>query len=1055
MNEHGSGLNIITNGQGGDACCSLPENPFLVKRREFLKVAGLGLVGSMAGSAPTVMAGKFTAEDLKHGMLIPADKKLDQEWVRNLFDRGVKEVYRGESLQHIGMPCGGIGAGQLYLRGDGALVAWKIFNGAKDGWGEAAHTIYRELKSESPVQQGFALTVRQGNQSPSLHQLTAEEFSDVSFEGEYPIGTVRYADDTVPVSVEMEAFSPFIPMNAKDSALPATLFRLTLRNNSSQPVRAGIAGWLENAVCNSVDPSLPGQKVTALSDEKGRRAVLHRAVAGDPQETQSQRAPIVFENFEGPDFKNWQVEGRAFGDKPLAGTAPNQGGVTGFEGKGLVNSFVDGDQPRGKMMSKQFTIERSYINLLVGGGGHKAQTCVNLVVDGKTLHTATGQFAEHLMWQTWEVAELAGSKAQIEIVDQSSSGWGHVLVDQIEFSDSRRSGKDDRFERSRDFGSMALACSDPAVEWPQDIPLPKEIDKSSIVTQGNVSKSVQDKLVGVLSSREFELAPDEEKQVVFVLAWHFPNAQQGNYYATQFEDAAAVVDYVFDNQDWLAGETRLWRDVYYDSTLPFWLLDRLMSTVSTLATGTCQWWADGRFYAFEGVWCCPGTCTHVWNYAQAHARLFPELSRSVREMQDFNPRATGGGYHTESGLVGFRGNDDYAADGQCGTVLKAYREHQASADNSFLQRFWPRIKQALLYSIEQDANSDGLIENSQHNTYDINYEGPNTFVGSLYLAALRAGEEMAKEIGDLPFASHCRAIYESGLRLTQVSLWNGEYFVQDVDLEKHPRNQYGQGCLSDQVFGQGWAHQLNLGYIYPREMVASALNSVWKYNWAPDIGPYNEAHKPFRWFITPGRAGLFTCTWPKSEYLPDGTSYKNEVWSGIEYQVAGHMIAEDMVTEGLAICRAIHDRYQPEWFNPYNEIECGDHYARAMASWSVLLALSGYKYHGPQGSLGFAPKISPEQFKVAFTAAEGWGSFQQDRDAQGQTEQVTLAWGQLRLNELQFQLEPNGKLDKAVVNHNASPVTAELSVEGQNARLSFSEPLVLHAGDTLRVRFTR
>ena len=210
-------------------------------------------------------------------------------------------------------------------------------------------------------------------------------------------------------------------------------------------------------------------------------------------------------------------------------------------------------------------------------------------------------------------------------------------------------------------------------------------------------------------------------------------------------------------------------------------------------------------------------------------------------------------------------------------------------------------------------------------------------------------------------------------------LWNGEYFIQLVDLQKHPKDQYDKGCLSDQLFGQGWAHQLALGYLYPPEKVKQALHSIWKYNWAPDVGPYNEAHPPERWFALPGEAGLFTCTWPKSPYLKEGVRYREEVWTGIEYQVAGHMVWEGMVTEALAICRGVHERYHPAKHNPFNEIECGDHYARAMASWGVFTALAGFEYHGPKGHIGFAPHITPENFRAAFTAAEGWGSFAQTR----------------------------------------------------------------------------
>jgi non-lysosomal glucosylceramidase len=234
--------------------------------------------------------------------------------------------------------------------------------------------------------------------------------------------------------------------------------------------------------------------------------------------------------------------------------------------------------------------------------------------------------------------------------------------------------------------------------------------------------------------------------------------------------------------------------------------------------------------------------------------------------------------------------------------------------------------------------------------------------------------------GTRPYAKDLREIYRKGERLSAKRLWNGEYFIQEVDLKDHPKDQYGEGCLSDQLLGQNWAHLTGLGHVYPRDKVRKALESVWKYNWTTDVGAYNKVHPTKRAYALGAEAGLITCTWPRSEYLTEGVAYKEEVWTGIEYEVASTMIREGMVEEGLSICRAVHERYHPEKRNPYNEVECGDFYARSMASWGVLLALSGYTHHGPKGHLGFGPRVTPEDFRCAFTTAEGWGSFSQRFD---------------------------------------------------------------------------
>jgi len=563
--------------------------------------------------------------------------------------------------------------------------------------------------------------------------------------------------------------------------------------------------------------------------------------------------------------------------------------------------------------------------------------------------------------------------------------------------------------------------------------------------------SVNRAKAGVVLAPAIELEPNARHTFTFVLAWHFPNHAQGHEYAGRFDNATEVAHYVLDNHDRLAGDTKEWHETFYeDSTLPRWLLFRLHSTVSNLATGTCQWWRNGRFWAWEGVGCCAGTCTHVWNYAHAPARLFPELERSARQMQDF-----GEGFDEERGLVGFRSNRAYAADGQCGTILKAYREHLCSADRSFLRRNWSRIRKALEFSIQQDENNDGLIENSQHNTYDINFMGPNTFVGSLYLAALRAGEEMAREMGDVQFAQRCQRIFESGSRLSVERLWDGEYFIQIVDLRKHPKYQYAKGCLSDQLFGQGWAHQLGLGYIYPAKNVRETLGSVWKYNWAPDVGPYNEAHAPERWFALPGEPGLFTCTWPKSAHIKEGVRYRSEIWTGIEYQVAGHMVWENMLTEALAICCGIQERYHPAQHNPFNEVECGDHYARAMASWGVYTALAGFEYHGPKGHIGFAPRITPENFRAAFTAAEGWGTFIQTRTASLQQERIDLRWGKLQVKTLAFAIPANWEAVDVAIRTTEGPVSSRSMQRNGRIEIELRQDLTLSKGQGLEIEIRR
>jgi len=294
-------------------------------------------------------------------------------------------------------------------------------------------------------------------------------------------------------------------------------------------------------------------------------------------------------------------------------------------------------------------------------------------------------------------------------------------------------------------------------------------------------------------------------------------------------------------------------------------------------------------------------------------------------------------------------------------------------------------------------------------------------------------------------------------------LWNEPYgyFVQRAD-PAHARavGSY-DGCEIDQVFGQHWAFQVGLGRILSAPHVKRALQSLWTYNFTPDVGPYRKVNKPGRWYAMPGEAGLLMVTFPKGNGpkidAPGGgwsAVYFNECMNGFEYQAAGHMIWEGMVLEGLAITRAIHDRYQAPRRNPWNEVECGDHYARSMASYAVFLAACGYEYHGPKGYLAFAPQIQPEEFRAPFTTVEGWGTFSQRRTDQVQTASVGVRWGRLKPKRLRVGLKEKFQPAQVAVQLAGKPVTdvrSRLSAQESAIDIKFPEELVITAGNDLAV----
>jgi len=574
---------------------------------------------------------------------------------------------------------------------------------------------------------------------------------------------------------------------------------------------------------------------------------------------------------------------------------------------------------------------------------------------------------------------------------------------------------DDGEERP-DMGDMTLAIMDHGEGVFAVASLPQDSEEGPFAAGPETAHSSSDVRPKGAVGKSLSLAPGEETTVSFTVAWRFANhpapVGKGHYYAERFASSLAAMDYLTKRYDDLYTRTRSWHDTWYDSTLPHWLLDRTFVNTSTLATSTCMRLEGGRFYGWEGVGCCAGTCSHVWHYAQSVGRVFPELERITRERVDY------GLSYQPDGSIWYRGDINQpearheAIDGQCGTILRVYREHTMTPNDAFLRRVWPRVKGSIQFLIKQDGDGNGVLEGKQFNTLDAAWYGPVSWLSSLYIAALRAGSAMAREMGDEAFATECDTLAKRGGQWVSENLFDDEYFYQERDPAHTEAFGSGIGCHIDQVFGQGWAHQLGLERVLPQDKTQTALKSLWRYNFTPDVGPYREEYQTGRWYAMPGEAGLIMCTFPKGgEREARGNKpthgfagYFNECMNGFEYQAAGHMIAEGLVQQGLAVTRAVHDRYHPSRRNPYNEIECGDHYARSMASHGVFVSVCGFEHHGPKGHIGFSPRLSPEDFRSAFIAAEGWGTFAQKRDDRLQTETLRLNFGHLNLKQMAFDL---------------------------------------------------
>jgi hypothetical protein len=789
--------------------------------------------------------------------------------------------------------------------------------------------------------------------------------------------------------------------------------------------------------------------------------------------SRSPRADIAYETFESETYGRWTTAGEAFGSGPVevSKVQSYQGDVNGV-GQRVVNTHSTSpgntiesrDAAKGTLTSPAFKIERDYIRFRIGGGAHAKRTCMNLLVDGKVVRTATGQNNNRMEPTTWNVRRWEGQNATLEIVDQESGPWGNVGVDEIVFTDKSEKPLGP-LTAEADFGSFALALiekkpEDFAISALKSGPPGEAVFARTSAAEQTGERPFPELLIGAVG-RKMKLAPGAAETAVFLVSWHLPNLKMdklplGRHYAARFRDALAVVEYVRQNWTRLNAQTRLWHDTWYDSSLPYWFLDRTFLNTSILATSTCYRFGDGRFYAWEGVGCCEGTCGHVWQYAHAVARLFPDLERITREKVDFGLALQ------PDGAIHFRGefNDIPAIDSQAGTILRALREHQHSADAAFLKRNWPGIKRAVEWLMAKDGDGDGIIDGNQHNTLDTDWFGPVAWLSGLYLAALAAASAMAQELGDGDFASRCDKILAVGRGRITERLFEDGYYVNRPDPKHLDAINSGSGCEIDQVFGQSWAFQVGLPRIFPEAETRSALRAIWRYNFSPDVGPYRKAYTAGRWYAMPCEAGLLMCSFPRTDWDyaqakgkgPDwAAGYFNECMNGFEYQAAGHMIWEGMLTEGLAVTRAVHDRYHPSRRNPWNEVECGDHYARSMASYGVYLAACGFEYHGPKGHLGFQPRLKPEQYKAAFTTAEGWGTCEQVIKDSKLAFDVRLKWGSLKLKTLALQA-PKGATGQATASLDGIAVPVQAALEGTRLNLSFPTGLSMKAGQTLDLK---
>jgi uncharacterized protein (DUF608 family) len=1011
-----------------------------------------------------------------------------------LMAQGDTKVYSGKYLEAISMPVGGIGTGCIQMNGQAERAIWQIFNNYCEAWvADSFFAVGAQAKNK-----GAVVRVLQTSKVGPF-----ERMDGLTFRGEYPFGWYDFTDDDLPVKVGMEVFNPLIPLNSRDSAIPCAIFNITVSNPTDTEMQVSLLATQQNAagfMCS-------------------QQAVWPGPSGG-----------IVFADFEGADYGSWVTTGDAFGSGPLHEILHGEQKLRGFKGKGLVNTYgADKDAATGTLKSPAFTISRDFIHFLIGGGSHEGKTCINLWVDNQKVKSTVGPNSDDMQWKFWQVGDLKGKQAYIEIVDSVTGGWGHIDIDHIVFFDesiktfrpeikglgqnknrivkesdysllymtTERKGYDadpaeaeklcalngvDKSKYDKGLGDMTLMVLSESAQasalWENLEKLHQSwLSGNTLTGPQEIGPSEQGKTYNGALAVPMTLGPSQSRTITFILTWNFPNAVhgaknektqlnwqfQGNKYCNWWPDSMAVAGYVKDNLKRLSQESRLYHDTFYSSNLPHWLLDRISSQSAILSSKTFFWAADDYIGCWEGCCrkegCCFGNCSHVYHYAQAHARLFPDLARKIRQ-QTFS-------YQREDGcLTNRNGSAQEAIDGMCGEILGTYREHLMSGSRAWLDSNWDHVKGAMNFIIQRwDADGDGMLSGLQHNTLDTEVSGCSSWLGSLYLSALSASQKMAELENDSDMAKKYRDISISGAKNQNDRLWNGEYYIQipEANLAGH---NYITGCSIDQVLGQWWAVQLGLTGHYPRERVQSALNALLRYNFRCNFA--GVAQKP-RKFVADEDAGMQMICWPnKGDRPAEPLFYADEVMTGFEYAAAATMVQYGMLKEGFMVAKAIYDRYDGKlrsdltamdfasWGysgNPFGDDECGKFYGRAMSVWSLLPACQGFYYNGPEKIIGFDPVWQPENHASFFTAAQGWGLFQQKRDNESQKDIIKVAYGQLDVAEVRLTVAQGCKVSSCDVAVSGQPISVELVQDMDKMVLKFKKSVIIDAGTELEITF--
>ncbi|MDR1896342.1 MAG: hypothetical protein LBR10_06090 [Prevotellaceae bacterium] len=810
----------------------------------------------------------------------------------------VLKHYDHDHLLHIALPLGGIGTGTVSLGGRGELRDWEIMNKPGKNFSTMPagnqtpfFAIYVKPRGEEPMTKALIGPVDDSEYMNSagcpVNHHGMPRFSSASFDAAYPFGQVNLTDETLPVSVRIKGYNPFIPGDVDASSIPVAILRYEVSNLTNAAIEVAVCGTMRNFI------GTDGSKV----------------------------------------YKTWT-------------------GYDPYGAKKNINTFRETAHIRGIYMTS----------------------------DG---------------------------------VDPNDQAWGTIALTTAE--------KEVSFRRSsipNDWENAILNFWD---------------DFSDDGILADREQPVDDNPMASLAVKKI-IPPKSTQTFAFYITWHFPNRMDwndgknivGNYYTTRYNDAWDVIEKEAPHMPEYENRTIRFVRTFLSSTIPDVVKEAALFNLSTLRSQTVFRLPSGHMMGWEGVMneagSCYGNCTHVWNYETATSFLFGELAKTMRDVEFTYGTKENGKMMNRVNLPlesNFSIDHVAAADGQMGTIMRFYRDWMLSGDHAFLQKYWPKVKASMSYAwIEHgwDGNQDGVEEGRQHNTMDVDYFGPNPQMQFWYFGALKATAVMARAMKDYAFADKCDKIFASGSHWVDEHLFNGEYYehkITDPNTFEFlninnpgveiPKFQLGPGCLVDQLVGQYMAHVLELGYLADRNNIRTTYQTIMKYNYIPG---FENRFNNMRSYVMGKESGLVMASWPKGR-LEVPFPYFAESMTGFEYAAAVGMLYEGQIEDGLKCIQSIRERFDGKKRNPFNEPECGYHYSRAMASWSGVLALTGFHYSGINHTITFSSNPGVYFWSNGYA----WGTCRVDKEKAT----LTILSGSIALSRFALTDGNSVKLKKSII----------------------------------------